>query len=170
VFTSAGTAAGLDLCLHLVRADHGARVAAEVARRIVVPPHRDGGQAQYIRTPLAPLGTDADAISRVMAWALQHLDRPMTVAALARHAAMSPRTFARAFAAATGTTPMHWLARRRIDAAKELLETTDLSVDQVADRVGFGSAVTLRARFTQVAGVAPSQYRRTFAGRVTAGG
>src|SRR3954470_17818069 len=132
VFTSAGTAAGLDLCLHLVRADHGARVAAEVARRLVVPPHRDGGQAQYIRSPLASPGADADAISRVMGWALQHLDRPMTVAALARHAAMSPRTFARAFAAATGTTPMHWLARRRIDAAKELLESTDLSVDQVA--------------------------------------
>jgi AraC family transcriptional regulator, transcriptional activator FtrA len=166
VFTSAGTAAGLDLCLHLVRADHGARVAAEVARRLVVPPHRDGGQAQYIRSPLAPPGADADAISRVMGWALQHLDRPMTVTALARHAAMSPRTFARAFAAATGTTPAHWLTRRRIDAAKELLETTDLTVDQVADRVGFGSAVTLRARFAQVTGVAPSRYRRTFAGRV----
>jgi AraC family transcriptional regulator, transcriptional activator FtrA len=165
VLTSAGTAAGLDLCLHLVRADHGARAAAEVARRLVVPPHRDGGQAQYIPSPMAPAGTDADAISRVMAWALEHLDRPVTVAQLAREAAMSPRTFARAFAAAAGTTPMHWLIRRRVAAAQELLETTDLSVERIAARVGFGSAVTLRARFTQVAGVAPSQYRRAFAGR-----
>jgi AraC family transcriptional regulator, transcriptional activator FtrA len=165
VLTSAGTAAGLDLCVHMIRADHGARVAAEVARRLVVPPHRDGGQAQYIRSPLPPPGTEADAISRVMAWALEHLDRPMTVADLARRAAMSQRTFARAFAAAAGTSPMHWLARRRIAAAQELLETTDLAVDRIAEKVGFGSAVTLRARFTQVAGVAPSQYRRAFAGR-----
>jgi transcriptional regulator GlxA family with amidase domain len=165
VLTSAGTAAGLDLCLHLVRADHGARAAAEVARRLVVPPHRDGGQAQYIPSPMAPAGADADAISRVMAWAVEHLDRPMTVTDLAREAAMSPRTFARAFAAAAGTTPMHWLIRRRVAAAQELLETTDLSVERIATRVGFGSAVTLRARFTQIAGVAPSQYRRAFAGR-----
>jgi AraC family transcriptional regulator, transcriptional activator FtrA len=165
VLTSAGTAAGLDLCVHMVRADHGARIAAELARRLVVPPHRDGGQAQYIRSPLPPPGTEADAISRVMAWALEHLDRPMTVADLARRAAMSQRTFARAFAAAAGTSPMHWLARRRIAAAQELLETTDLPVDRIAEKVGFGSAVTLRARFTQVAGVAPSQYRRAFAGR-----
>jgi AraC family transcriptional activator FtrA len=165
VLTSAGTAAGLDLCLHIIRADHGARAAAEVARRLVVPPHRDGGQAQYIRSPLPPPGSEADAISRVMAWALEHLDRPMTVADLARRAAMSQRTFARAFAAAAGTTPMHWLTRRRVAAAQELLETTDLSVERIAARVGFGSAVTLRARFTQVAGVAPSQYRRAFAGR-----
>jgi transcriptional regulator GlxA family with amidase domain len=165
VLTSAGTAAGLDLCLHMVRADHGARAAAEVARRLVVPPHRDGGQAQYIRSPLPPPGAEADAISRVMAWALEHLDRPMTVADLARQAAMSPRTFARAFAAAAGTSPMHWLNRRRVAAAQELLETTDLPIDRIADKVGFGSAVTLRARFTQVAGVAPAQYRRSFAGR-----
>jgi transcriptional regulator GlxA family with amidase domain len=165
VLTSAGTAAGLDLCLHMIRADHGARVAAEVARRLVVPPHRDGGQAQYIRSPMPPPGAEADAISSVMAWALEHLDRPMTVADLARRAAMSPRTFARAFAAAAGTSPMHWLARRRISAAQELLETTDLPVDRIAEKVGFGSAVTLRSRFTQVAGVPPSQYRRTFAGR-----
>jgi transcriptional regulator GlxA family with amidase domain len=165
VLTSAGTAAGLDLCLHMIRADHGARIAAEVARRLVVPPHRDGGQAQYIRMPLPPPGTEADAISRVMAWALEHLDRPMTVADLARQAAMSTRTFARAFAAAAGTSPMHWLTRRRIAAAQELLETTDLPIDRIAEKVGFGSAVTLRARFSQVAGVAPSQYRRSFAGR-----
>jgi transcriptional regulator GlxA family with amidase domain len=170
VLTSAGTAAGIDLCLHLLRTDHGARVAAEVARRLVVPPHRDGGQAQYIRAPLGAPGSDADAVSRVMAWALERLDRPMTVADLARQAAMSPRTFARAFAAAAGTTPMHWLTRRRIAAAQELLETTDLPVDRIAARVGFGSAVTLRARFTQVAGVAPSQYRRTFAGRSAGAG
>jgi transcriptional regulator GlxA family with amidase domain len=165
VLTSAGTAAGLDLCLHLVRADHGARAAAEVARRLVVPPHRDGGQAQYIRAPLAAPGADADAIGRVMAWALEHLDRPLTVADLARQAAMSPRTFARAFSAAAGTTPIHWLNRRRVAAAQELLETTGLSVERIAGRVGFGSAVTLRARFTQVAGVAPAQYRRAFTGR-----
>ena len=165
VLTSAGTAAGLDLCVHVVRADHGARIAAEVARRMVVPPHRDGGQAQYIRSPLPPPGAEADAISRVMAWALEHLDRPLTVADLARRAAMSQRTFARAFAAAAGTSPMHWLARRRIALAQELLETTDLPVERIAARVGFGSAVTLRARFGQVAGVSPSQYRRAFAGR-----
>jgi transcriptional regulator GlxA family with amidase domain len=165
VLTSAGTAAGLDLCVHMVRADHGARVAAEVARRLVVPPHRDGGQAQYIRSPLPPPGAEADAISRVMAWALEHLDRPMTVADLARRASMSQRTFARAFAAAAGTSPMHWLARRRIAAAQELLETTDLPVDRIAEKVGFGSAVTLRARFSQVTGVPPAQYRRAFAGR-----
>jgi AraC family transcriptional activator FtrA len=165
VLTSAGTAAGLDLCVHMVRADHGARVAAEVARRLVVPPHRDGGQAQYIRSPLPPPGAEADAISRVMAWALEHLDRPMTVADLARRAAMSQRTFARAFAAAAGTSPMHWLTRRRVAAAQELLESTDLPVDRIAEKVGFGSAVTLRARFSQVAGVPPSQYRRTFAQR-----
>ena len=165
VFTSAGTAAGLDLCLHLVRSDHGARAAAEVARRLVVPPHRDGGQAQYIRTPVAPPGADADAISRVMAWAVEHLDRPVTVTDLARQAAMSPRTFARAFVATAGTTPMQWLTRRRIAAAQELLESTDLPVERIAARVGFGSAVTLRTRFVQVAGVAPSQYRRAFAGR-----
>jgi transcriptional regulator GlxA family with amidase domain len=100
-----------------------------------------------------------------MAWALENLDRPMTVADLARQAAMSPRTFARAFAAAAGTSPMHWLNRRRVAAAQELLETTDLPIDRIADKVGFGSAVTLRARFTQVAGVAPAQYRRSFAGR-----
>jgi transcriptional regulator GlxA family with amidase domain len=168
VLTSAGTAAGIDLCLHLVRADHGARAAAEVARRLVVPPHRDGGQAQYIRTPLAAPGGDADAISRVMAWALEHLDRPMTVADLARQAAMSTRTFARAFSAAAGTTPMHWLTRRRVAAAQELLESSDLSVEQIAGRVGFGSAVTLRARFGQVAGVSPAQYRRAFAARAAA--
>jgi transcriptional regulator GlxA family with amidase domain len=165
VFTSAGTAAGLDLCLHLVRADHGARAAAEVARRLVVPPHRDGGQAQYIRTPVALPGADADTISRVMAWALEHLDRPLSVADLARQATMSPRTFARAFVATAGTTPMQWLTRRRIALAQELLETTDLPVERIAGRVGFGSAVTLRARFVQVTGVAPSQYRRAFAGR-----
>jgi transcriptional regulator GlxA family with amidase domain len=167
VLTSAGTAAGIDLCLHLVRADHGARAAAEVARRLVVPPHRDGGQAQYIRSPMpAPGASDADAISRVMAWALEHLDRPLTVAELARQAAMSPRTFARAFSATAGTTPMQWLTRRRIAAAQELLETTDLPVERIAARVGFGSAVTLRARFAQVAGLPPSRYRRAFAGRV----
>lgn len=167
VLTSAGTAAGLDLCVHMVRADHGARIAAEVARRLVVPPHRDGGQAQYIRSPLPAPGAEADTVSAVMAWALEHLDRPLTVADLARRAAMSQRTFARAFAAAAGTSPMHWLARRRIAAAQELLETTDLPVERIAARVGFGSAVTLRARFGQVAGVSPSQYRRTFASRIS---
>ena len=163
VFTSAGTAAGLDLCLHLIRADHGARAAAEVARRLVVPPHRDGGQAQYIRTPLASPGSDADAIGRVMAWSLEHLDRPLSVTDLARQAAMSPRTFARAFVATAGTTPMQWLTRRRVAAAQELLEATDLPVERIAASVGFGSAVTLRARFVQLAGVSPSQYRRAFA-------
>lgn len=167
VLTSAGTAAGLDLCLHIVRADHGTRVAAEVARRLVVPPHRDGGQAQYVRAPLPDKdGTDGTdgGIGAVMAWAVAHLDRPLTVDDLSRRALMTPRTFARAFVNATGTSPIQWLNRQRIAAAQELLESTDLSVEQVAVRVGFGSAVSLRARFTAVAGVPPSRYRRTFTG------
>jgi transcriptional regulator GlxA family with amidase domain len=133
LLTSAGTAAGLDLCLHIIRRDHGARAAAEIARRLVVAPHREGGQAQFVRADLA------------------------------ERAAMSPRTFARAFVAAVGMPPMRWLSRRRVAAAQELLETTALSVEQVAARVGYGSAVSLRTQFGAVAGTAPTRYRRTFA-------
>jgi transcriptional regulator GlxA family with amidase domain len=170
VLTSAGTAAGLDLCLHIVRRDHGARAAAEVARRLVVAPHRDGGQAQFVRAPMPRSGGQGDPISAVMGWAVEHLDQQLTVADLAGRAAMSPRTFARAFLAAVGMPPMRWLTRQRVAAAQELLETTALSVEQVAARVGYGSAVSLRARFGSVAGTAPARYRRAFAGRdATAG-
>lgn len=163
LLTSAGTAAGLDLCLHIIRRDHGARAAAEIARRLVVAPHREGGQAQFVRAPMPSPDDQRDPISAVMAWAVEHLDEPLTVAHLAERAAMSPRTFARAFVAAVGMPPMRWLSRRRVAAAQELLETTALSVEQVAARVGYGSAVSLRTQFGAVAGTAPTRYRRTFA-------
>jgi transcriptional regulator GlxA family with amidase domain len=161
IFTSAGTAAGIDLCLHLVRLDHGADVANAVARRMVVPPHRDGGQAQYVQAPV-PECAGGDALIETLDWVMQHLDRELTVDRLARHANMSGRTFARRFRAATGTTPLQWVLRQRILLAQRLLETTDRGVEQVATACGFGSPATLRSHFHRIVGTSPLAYRRTF--------
>jgi transcriptional regulator GlxA family with amidase domain len=163
ISTSAGTAAGIDLGLHLLRRAHGDHVAAEVARRMVVPPHRDGGQAQYLRRPLPPLD-DAGAVHRTLAWATAHLDRPLTVDELARHAALAPRTFARHVVEVTGVPPHRWLVQQRVHLAQTLLETTDLAVTAVGRRSGFGSPDALRAAFARAVGVPPATYRRHFRG------
>ncbi|WP_423463391.1 GlxA family transcriptional regulator [Promicromonospora sp. MS192] len=170
VLTSAGVASGVDLCLHVVRRDHGTAVAQDVARRTVVPPHRDGGQAQYVRRPLpgpvrsGSAGTDgADAgTAATRAWALGRLEEPLTLAAMARHAAMSVRTFTRRFRDETGESPAQWLTRQRVEHARTLLESTALPVEQVARRCGFGTAQSLRAHVQAALGVTPSAYRRTF--------
>jgi AraC family transcriptional activator FtrA len=175
IYTSAGTAAGIDLCLHLVRLDHGAEVANALARRMVVPPQRSGGQAQFVDTPLPDVPHD-DPIGRTLDWAVAHLDEQLTVEDMARQAMVSPRSFARRFRAATGTTPMQWLVRQRVLHAQRLLESTDLPVEIVAQRSGFGTATGLRTHFRRVAGTSPLAYRRTFrpadaesAGRASAG-
>ena len=162
IMTSAGTAAGIDLCLHVVRLDFGAEVANAVARRMVVPPHRDGGQAQYVEAPV-PVD-DLDPMADVLAWATGHLDEQITVDDLAARANQSPRTFARRFKASTGTTPLQWLLNQRILLAQRLLETTDESIELIADRCGFGSAATLRLHFQRTVSAAPLAYRRTFRG------
>ncbi|HLZ36229.1 MAG TPA: helix-turn-helix domain-containing protein [Mycobacteriales bacterium] len=161
VLTSAGTAAGIDLCLHVVREEHGARVANTLARRMVVPPHRDGGQAQYVETPLPPPRAVA-GLADLLAWVVEHLDEEHTVESLAARVFLAPRTFARRFRAETGTTPHHWLTGQRILLAQRLLEEGDDPVDVVAERTGFGSAANLRHHFTRWVGVAPHAYRRTF--------
>ncbi|TMR01088.1 helix-turn-helix domain-containing protein [Actinomadura soli] len=163
ILTSAGTAAGLDLCLHVVRADHGAAVASALAKRLVMPAHRPGGQAQYIAaaTPVqAP-----DELGPLLDWARRSLHEPLTVTALARRANVTPRTLIRRFHATTGTTPMAWLRGIRIDHARELLETTSLPVDQIAQRSGLGSPANLRHHFTRVVGVPPTTYRRAFSAK-----
>jgi AraC family transcriptional activator FtrA len=161
ILTSAGTAAGIDLGLHVVRLDYGAEVANQVARRIVMPPHRDGGQAQYIEAPVN-LAEEDDPIRDTLRWILEHLDQEMTVETLASRAAMSPRSFMRHFKATTGTTPLDWILRQRVHLAQRLLETTDLPLELVAERSGFGSAVTMRHHFGQRVRTSPQQYRRTF--------
>jgi transcriptional regulator GlxA family with amidase domain len=160
VLTGAGSAAGLDAALHLVRREFGARVAATTARRIVVPPHRDGGQAQFVRTPVPDC--DAETLGPLLTWITEHLDEPHTVETLAKAVSMSPRTFARRFRAETGTTPHAWITRQRVLLAEELLESTDRSVDWIAGEVGFGTAAMLRHHFTKVRSVSPQHYRRTF--------
>ena len=135
-----------------------------MARRIVVAPHRDGGQAQFVERPLP--ACDGDGLERTRAWALEHLDRPLDVATLAHHAAVSERTFARRFRAETGTTPLQWLLRRRVLEAQRLLERTDLAVEDVAARCGFGTAASLREHFGRVTATTPSGYRRAFRGSV----
>jgi transcriptional regulator GlxA family with amidase domain len=162
VLTSAGEAAGIDLCLHLIRRDHGASVAAEVARTSVVPPHRDGGQAQFIERPIpAP---DEASTATVRAWLLDHLDHQVTLDDLARRAAMSKRTFTRRFRDETGLSPVQWLNRQRLDHARSLLESTDLAVETIAERAGFGTSGSLRLHFQDVLGVSPRAYRATFRG------
>lgn len=160
VITGAGSAAGLDACLHLYRKEFGASVASMVARRMVVPPQREGGQAQFIRSAVPDC--DAATLGPLLTWVVEHLDEPMTVDSLARRSAMSPRTFARRFREETGTTPHAWITSRRVLRAEELLERTGRSVDQIAADVGFVNAATLRHHFTRVRGVSPQRYRRTF--------
>ena len=162
VMTSAGTAAAIDLCLHIVRHDHGADVANAVARRMVVPPHRDGGQAQFIQAPVPTCAEVDDPFRTTLDWAVEHLDEPLTVEVLARRAATSPRTFARRFVAATGTTPLQWLLRQRVLLAQRLLETTDDPVERIATQCGFGTAAGMRIHFQRQVGTSPMQYRRTF--------
>ncbi|KWV34179.1 GlxA family transcriptional regulator [Micromonospora rifamycinica] len=160
VLTSAGVAAGIDLCLHVVRSDHGSAVANRAARRCVVPPWRDGGQAQYIERPVPR--TPASGTSTTREWARQRLHEPVTLRELAAHARMSVRTFTRHFRSETGLSPAQWLLQQRTDHARLLLETTDLSVEQVARRAGFGTTAALRQRLHTRIGVSPSAYRRTF--------
>jgi transcriptional regulator GlxA family with amidase domain len=161
VLTSAGTSAGIDLSLHIVRKDYGSDVANAVARRMVVPPHRDGGQAQFVDRPVADADT-ADALGPTLDWIVDNLDQPLTVEQMAAHALMSTRTFMRRFRATTGTTPVQWLSRQRIAYARRLLETSEAAIDQVAGASGFGSAANLRVHFQRNVGTAPTAYRRTF--------
>ncbi|UKY47704.1 GlxA family transcriptional regulator [Streptomyces inhibens] len=160
VLTSAGLTAGLDLCLHLVRRDLGAHVANQLARRMVVPAHRPGGQAQFI--DLSVPATDDQGLGPVLEWARARLDQPLTVEDLARRAAMSPRTFYRRLQAATGTTPLQWLLNQRLGRAQGLLESTDLPMDKVGELSGLGTANNLRHHFLKQIGVSPSDYRRAF--------
>ncbi|MEV8638273.1 helix-turn-helix domain-containing protein [Streptosporangium sp. NPDC051023] len=160
VLTSAGVAAGLDLCMHVVFTDHGPAVAADVARGVVMAPKREGGQAQFIRRPF-PVQDDAD-LRPTLRWMSEDLHLPLTLADIARHANTSVRSVNRRFQAQTGTTPLRWLLHARVDRACELLEITDLPVDRVAERCGFGSPATFRRRFAQRAGISPSAYRAAF--------
>lgn len=162
ILTSAGMAAGIDLCLHVVRKDHGAEVANAIARRMVVPPHRTGGQAQFIEQPV-PVTRD-ESLQRTQAWALERLHEPLTVEHLARHANMSARHFARRFHAELGIAPLRWLLSERVRLAQRLLEQTDLSVQRIAERAGFGSAISLRRHFGRELGTTPLDYRLVFRG------
>jgi AraC family transcriptional regulator, transcriptional activator FtrA len=167
VLTSAGSAASIDLCLHVVQRDYGTEVATRLARDLVIPLQRDGGQAQYIEAPMPELDS-ANLFADTVAWLQEHLDEPVTVNDLAARAAMSPRTFARRFLAAVGTTPYQWLVRERIRLAQRLLETSDLPVELVAARSGFGSADNFRKHFARALRTSPQAYRRTFRQRLAA--
>jgi AraC family transcriptional regulator, transcriptional activator FtrA len=160
ILTSAGSAAGIDLCLHIVRGDYGAEIANQVARRLVVPPHREGGQSQYVTSPLNT--QPVHGLARLLEWTQHHLDRPLTVQDLARKAVMSPRSLARHFLAATGTTPHRWLTHQRLMAAQRRLETTEESIDQIAQAVGMQTAETLRHHFRERFQTTPTTYRRRF--------
>jgi transcriptional regulator GlxA family with amidase domain len=160
LLTSAGSAASLDLCLHVVQRDHGTEIAARVARDLVVPLYRPGGQAQYIETPLPLPG--GDLFADTIGWLRAHLDEAVTVSDLAARCAMSPRTFARRFLASTGATPLAWIVRERIRLAQRMLETSEVPVDAVARNSGFGSAENLRKHFGRAIGTTPQAYRRTF--------
>ncbi|KUN16008.1 AraC family transcriptional regulator [Streptomyces corchorusii] len=162
VITSAGTAAGIDACLHIVRKAQGPEVANKIARRMVVPPHRDGGQAQFIERPLPK--APCDTVGEVLAWMEAHLDQEVTVEQLAARAHMAPRTFARRFQQETGTTPYRWILRQRVLLAQELLEGTDETMDAIAWRTGFGTAAALRHQFVRALGTTPNAYRRAFRG------
>ena len=161
IVTSAGTAAGLDAALHIWRQEYGAAVASAVARRMVVPPQRDGGQAQFISHPVPE--PDAETLGPLLAWITAHLQEELDVDSLARQVLMSPRTFARRFRAETGATPYAWITAQRVRRAEELLERTERSVEWIAGEVGFGNAAALRHHFTRVRGLSPQAYRRRFA-------
>ncbi|MFJ5137393.1 helix-turn-helix domain-containing protein [Streptomyces sp. NPDC088707] len=167
VLTSAGKAAAMDLCLHLVRLDHGSAVANTVARSLVVPPHRAGGQAQFVTTPVP--ARDDHPLGDLLPWAMERLDQPLTVDDLARRARMSSRNLGRHFRSVTGTTPLQWLLTQRIRHAQELLESTDESVEGIATATGMGTATTLRRHFNRTVGVPPDAYRRTFRARTRPG-
>ncbi len=164
ILTSAGSAASIDLCLHVVRQDYGTEIATRLARQLVVPPQRDGGQAQYIDAPMPSLGSSS-LFAGTVDWLQEHLHEPVTVEDLAARCAMSPRTFARRFTASTGTTPYQWLILQRIQLAQRLLETSDLTIDSVAEKSGFSTAANLRKHFTRAVHTSPQAYRRTFAAR-----
>ncbi|MFK0281337.1 GlxA family transcriptional regulator [Streptomyces sp. NPDC090499] len=163
VLTSAGVASGVDACLHLVRRDHGSAVANQVARQCVVPPWREGGQAQFIIQPMPKEKDEGTGATR--AWALKRLDQSLALRDLAAHARMSPRTFSRRFQEETGTSPGRWLTQQRLNQARHLLETTDLTVDRIAAEVGFATANSLRQHLHTAIGVTPQAYRTTFRGR-----
>lgn len=160
VLTSAGTAAGIDLCLHIVRREQGSVVANGIARRMVVPPHRDGGQAQFVTTPLPSV--EVDTLAPLLDWMTENLHTELSVQTLSARVNMSARTFARRFQAETGTTPARWLNDQRVLAAQQLLENSDLSMDVIAERVGFGNAAVLRQHFVRLRCTTPNSYRRTF--------
>jgi transcriptional regulator GlxA family with amidase domain len=160
VYTSAGTAAGIDLCLHLVRKSHGPEVANAIARRMVVPPHREGGQAQFVRTPVSV--RPAETLAPLLDWAIERLHEDLPVTRLAKQASMSSRTFARRFQDETGSSPHTWLLMQRVALAERLLESSDAPVEEIASRCGFGSATMLRHHFTRMRGTTPTAYRRTF--------
>lgn len=165
ILTSAGTTAGIDLCLHIVRTDQGASVANKLARRIVAPAHRDGGQAQYIEAPAA---RDEPGFAPILDWMRERLHEPLTVTAIARHANMTERTLIRHFHAAMGTTPIKWLTAQRIGRARELLEASTLPVEDVGEASGLGAPANFRRHFILATGVTPSSYRRTFTARYSA--
>jgi len=168
ILTSAGTVAAVDLCLHLVRRLRGVTAATALARRMVAAPHRVGGQAQFVAAPVpATRAQDDTELAEVLEWIERMLDRKITVAELARRAGLGERTFLRRFAAATGTTPHHWLTERRLDRAQGLLEGESMSIDDIAVACGYSSAAALRHQFARLRGTSPSTYRRSFAGRVT---
>jgi AraC family transcriptional activator FtrA len=160
ILTSAGSAAGIDLCLHIVRRDYGAEIANQVARRLVAPPHRDGGQAQYVEEPIR--NDNGTVLARVLDWAQANLHQALLVEDLALRAAMSPRSFARRFRQETGTTPHQWLTHQRLLAAQRRLEGSTDSVDQIAEAVGLQTGATLRNYFRNILHTSPTAYRRKF--------
>lgn len=166
ILTSAGAAAGIDLCLHMVRADFGASAAARVARLSVVPLQREGGQAQFIEVPDS---SSNESLQPVMTWALSRLHHPLTLEMLANQARSSPRTLSRRFQHEVGTSPAQWLIRARVQRAQELLERSNMHIEQIVSNVGLGSAANFRAQFSRLVGVSPSQYRRNFGNRIVAG-
>lgn len=162
VMTSAGLSAGIDLCLHVIREDFGAATGERVARHMVAAPHRDGGQAQFIERPRAIADGATGSLEGTRRWAAERLHEPLDVAAMSRHANVSPRTFARRFREETGTTPLQWLLSQRVGEARRLLEETDLPIDAVAWRAGFGTAASLRDHFRRATATTPTAYRRSF--------
>jgi transcriptional regulator GlxA family with amidase domain len=162
VLTSAGVCAGIDLCLHVVRADFGIEAANRIARRMVVPPHRTGGQAQYLKRPVPASG---QGLAELCAWALEHLDQRLSIAELARRAGYAPRTFARLFVQETGMTPQRWLSAQRVAEARRLLEVSHLPVDRIAAQTGLGTAANLRIQLSRDASTTPSAYRAAYQGR-----